>query len=91
MASELLPAGLKEFDAFPKLPSAYRARSGGRGVLTLLVALAAGFLLLNDVAEFVWGWPRYDFSVDHSKYAHMRINVDLVVNMPCGCACAACG
>jgi hypothetical protein len=84
----LAPAGFKEFDAFPKLPSAYRARSGGRGALTLLVAAAAAFLLLNDVAEFLWGWPTYAFSVDHGTRPSMSVNVDLIVNMPCGCACA---
>jgi hypothetical protein len=82
-----VPSALKEFDAFPKLPSSYKARSESRGVLTILVGLAAGLLLLNDLSDFIWGWPSYDFSVDHSSYAQMNVNVDMVVNMPCGCEC----
>lgn len=92
MSGELLdkldasvPSKLKEFDAFPKLPSTYKTRSESRGFLTLAVAAAAFFLLLNDVSEFLFGWPTYEFGVDHGRYGHMRVNVDMVVNMPCGC------
>jgi hypothetical protein len=80
-----VPASLKEFDAFPKLPSSYKKRSEGRGVLTALVALAALLLLLNDLSEFAWGWADHEFSVDHERASVMNVNVDIVVNMPCGC------
>jgi hypothetical protein len=45
-------APLKEFDAFPKLPSTYKSRSEGRGFLTIFVALLSVLLVLNDVAEY---------------------------------------
>jgi endoplasmic reticulum-Golgi intermediate compartment protein 2 len=82
-----VPSSLKEFDAFPKLPSTYKTRSESRGFLTVFVAIAACFLLLNDFAEFIWGWPTYDFTVDQgsARHGHMKVNVDMVVNMPCGC------
>jgi hypothetical protein len=80
-----VPSALKEFDAFPKLPASYKARSGSRGLLTVVVGLATFFLLLNDIADFMFGWPHYEFAVDHAAGSAMKVNVDMVVNMPCGC------
>ncbi|TFY58763.1 hypothetical protein EVJ58_g6210 [Rhodofomes roseus] len=40
---EIVPAPLAQFDAFPKLPSTYKARSESRGFLTVFVALLAFF------------------------------------------------
>ncbi|KAF8557110.1 DUF1692-domain-containing protein [Imleria badia] len=75
--------GLAHFDAFPKLPSTYKARSESRGFLTLFVILLALLLVLNDFAEYIWGWPDYEFSVDTQADSHMDVNVDMVVNTPC--------
>ncbi|KAF8260059.1 endoplasmic reticulum vesicle transporter-domain-containing protein [Lactarius quietus] len=77
------PASLKSFDAFPKLPSTYRTRSGERGFLTLFISLFALLLIANDIGEFVWGWPDYEFGVDHTPASYLDVNVDLIVNMPC--------
>ncbi|KZT27253.1 endoplasmic reticulum-derived transport vesicle ERV46 [Neolentinus lepideus HHB14362 ss-1] len=79
----MTPASIKEFDAFPKLPSTYKERTESRGFLTVFVALLAFVLVLNDVGEFIWGWPDYEFSVDRDKGSFMKVNVDMVVNMPC--------
>jgi len=76
---------LKQFDAFPKLPASYKARSRGRGVLTIVVILLSIFLILNDVAEYIWGWTDYEFSVDRDLASLLDVNVDLVVAMPCQC------
>ena len=84
---QFAPAPLKSFDAFPKLPSTYKSRSESRGFLTLFVGLLAFLLVLNDIGEFVWGWPDYEFSVDRDVESFMKVNVDLVVNMPCKCEC----
>ena len=78
-------APLKEFDAFPKLPPTYKSRSEGRGFLTIFVAFIAFLLVLNDLGEYIWGWPDYEFSVDAESRNHMNVNVDMVVNMPCQC------
>jgi hypothetical protein len=80
---------LARFDAFPKLPSTYKARSESRGFLTLCVALLAFLLVLNDFAEYIWGWPDYEFSVDTHGESFMDVNVDMVVNMPCQCMYAS--
>lgn len=77
--------GLAHFDAFPKLPSTYKARSESRGFLTLFVILLAVLLVLNDLAEYIWGWPDYEFSVDTQADSYMNVNVDMVVNTPCAC------
>ncbi|KAJ7027420.1 endoplasmic reticulum-golgi intermediate compartment-domain-containing protein [Mycena alexandri] len=78
-----VPAPLAQFDAFPKLPSTYRARSNSRGVLTLFVCLVTFTLMLNDIGEWLFGWPDHEFSVDGGTGSFMTINVDLVVAMPC--------
>ena len=79
------PTPLRTFDAFPKLPSTYKARSESRGFFTLFIGLVAFLLVLNDIGEFLWGWPDQEFSVDRDSASYMSVNVDLVVNMPCGC------
>lgn len=86
---EIVPAPLAQFDAFPKLPSTYKARSESRGFLTVFVALLAFLLVLNDIGEYIWGWPDHEFSVDKEPGNDMNINVDMVVNMPCRCEYAS--
>ncbi|KAL6301525.1 DUF1692-domain-containing protein [Sparassis latifolia] len=80
---EIAPTSLAEFDAFPKLPSTYKTRSESRGFLTLFVAIIAFLLVLNDLGEYIFGWPDFEFSVDGDQTNDMKLNVDLVVNMPC--------
>ncbi|KAF8155175.1 endoplasmic reticulum-golgi intermediate compartment protein 2 [Pholiota molesta] len=77
-------APIAKFDAFPKLPSTYKTRSESRGFMTVFVALLAFLLVLNDIGEFIWGWPDFEFSVDSNKNPFLNINVDMVVAMPCG-------
>ncbi|KAF7317349.1 hypothetical protein HMN09_00470900 [Mycena chlorophos] len=79
----VVPAPLAQFDAFPKLPSSYKARSDSRGFLTLFIALVTLVLMLNDVGEFLFGWPDHEFAVDRETGSFMNVNVDLVVGMPC--------
>jgi len=86
MLSNLAPASLVKFDAFPKLPTTYKARSESRGFMTIFVTFLAVFLVLNDVSEFLWGWPDYEFSLDRNVNPNLEINLDMVVAMPCNCA-----
>ncbi|KAJ7471078.1 DUF1692-domain-containing protein [Mycena latifolia] len=78
-----VPAPLAQFDAFPKLPSTYKSRSDSRGFLTIFVGLVTFMLMLNDIGEFIFGWPDHEFSVDSMQDSFMNINIDLVVAMPC--------
>ncbi|KAI9001496.1 DUF1692-domain-containing protein [Trametes punicea] len=80
---EIVPAPLAQFDAFPKVPSTYKTRSESRGFLTIFVAIVAFLLILNDIGEYIWGWPDYEFGVDTDQSNALDINVDMVVNMPC--------
>lgn len=80
-----VPAPLAKFDAFPKLPSTYKTRTESRGFMTIFVIMLAFLLMLNDIGEYIWGWPDFEFSVDDNKSSFLDINVDLVVNMPCKC------
>jgi len=52
--------------------------------LTLVVALVSFLLIVNDIGEWIWGWPSYSFDVDPNKGSFMDVNVDVLVNMPCG-------
>ena len=79
----VVPAPLADYDAFPKLPSSYKARSESRGLLTVFVGFLALLMMLNDIGEFVWGWPDYEFSVDTDKSNFLNINVDVLLNMQC--------
>ena len=76
---------LAKFDAFPKLPSTYKARSESRGFMTIFVAFLAFMLVVNDIGEYIWGWPDFEFSVDTNPSKYLNINLDMVVAMPCGC------
>ena len=80
------PATLAKLDAFPKVPSAYKARSESRGFMTLFVVLLGFILVLNDFGEYFWGWPDHEFKVDGTTESYMHVNLDMVVAMPCGCA-----
>ena len=55
-------------------------------VLVVITLTEATFLLANDFAEFIWGWPDYEFAVDQSPESGLFINLDMLVNMPCQCA-----
>jgi len=82
---DAVAAPLAKFDAFPKVPSAYKARSEGRGFVTLFLMLVVFMFMLNDIGEYIWGWPEYKFSVDKNNVPYMMINLDMMVNMPCRC------
>ncbi|GJJ08212.1 hypothetical protein Clacol_002420 [Clathrus columnatus] len=77
------PEAMRQFDAFPKLPSTYKSRSKGGGLITVFVIVVSFLLVVNDIAEFLWGWPDYEFNVDRDGESFMAINVDMMVNTPC--------
>ncbi len=92
---QLVPQPLAQFDAFPKLPASFKAQSESRGFLTIFVAFLAFLLVLNDLGEFIWGWPDFEFGVENLASGSQNlgastldINVDMVVNMPCQCECS---
>ncbi|KZP00451.1 DUF1692-domain-containing protein [Calocera viscosa TUFC12733] len=81
-----LGAPLKSFDAFPKVPNSYRTRSSGGGFVTIGIMLLCVLLVLNDLAEYIWGNTTYKFVVDDEIAHDLRLNVDITVAMPCHCA-----
>ncbi|KAF8311954.1 DUF1692-domain-containing protein [Clavulina sp. PMI_390] len=76
-------APIQKFDAFPKVQATYQAKSSGGGLWTIIAILASLLLVMNDLHEFVWGWPDHEFAVDTPLASTMVLNVDMVVNMPC--------
>lgn len=77
-------APIKQFDAFPKIPASYKARTKFGGFMTIFVIALSFLLVLNDIGEFIWGWSDYEFAVDRDTYRTLDINVDIIVNSPCG-------
>jgi hypothetical protein len=94
-----LPASLEKFDAFPKLPSSYKARTSSGGIFSIGIILLCFLLTLNDVGEYFFGWPDQEFSMEYGGIGHigtlgkkgpkpkdfMKVNVDVIVGMPCRC------
>lgn len=77
-------APIREFDAFPKVATSYTKHTT-LGALATLVVIGMSFLLsLNDVGEFLWGWPDYEYAIDRRYKDTLDINLDMIVNMPCG-------
>ncbi|KAH8925821.1 DUF1692-domain-containing protein [Atractiella rhizophila] len=74
---------IREFDAFPKTLPTYRQRSSRGGVATVFVALLIFWLVAHELNEYIWGEPRWSFSVDKGIGKMLQINVDLTVAMPC--------
>lgn len=79
-------APLRSFDAFPKVPSSYRSRTSGGGIVTVVVGLLCTLLVLNDLSEYLWGSMVYRFVVDNDVGRDLKLNVDITVAMPCHCA-----
>jgi hypothetical protein len=77
-------APLKQFDAFPKIPANYKSRTKFGGFMTIFVIALSFILVLNDIAEFIWGWSDYEFAVDTDNHRTLDINIDIIVNSPCG-------
>jgi hypothetical protein len=84
---KLVPAAVKQFDAFPKLPSTYQSRSDSRGLLTIVIFATCFLFIINDIGDYFWGWPEFNFDVDREVNSWMQINLDMVVDMPCQCWC----
>ena len=76
-------APIKSFDAFPKIPKNYKSRTKFGGFMTIFVIILSFLLVLNDIAEFIWGWSDYEFAVDRDTHRTLDINVDIIVNSPC--------
>lgn len=83
---------IKAFDAFPKVQPTYTTSSRRGGILTAFLGAVIFLLLLNDLGEYLYGQPGYEFHVDQEiDRKDLQLNVDLTVAMPCHCeySCAA--
>lgn len=76
-------APIKSFDAFPKVQSTYTTRSRRGGILTAVVGVIIFLLTLNDLGEYLYGEPSYEFHVDREITSDLQLNVDLTIAMPC--------
>jgi hypothetical protein len=81
----IAPASMRSFDAFPKVQATYTSQSRRGGVLTWIVGSLIFLLVLNDLGEYLYGAPDYEFKVDHDIERNLQLNVDLLVAMPCQC------
>lgn len=83
-------APIQKFDAFPKVQPTYKAKSSGGGFWTIVAVVASLLLVMNDLTEYLWGWPDHEFAVDTQVAKTMLLNVDVVVAMPCHCMFSSC-
>ncbi|GHJ84979.1 hypothetical protein NliqN6_1381 [Naganishia liquefaciens] len=77
-------APIKSFDAFPKVQPTYTTSSRRGGVLTAVLGAIMFLLVLNDLGEYFYGQPSYEFHVDQEiDRKDLQLNVDITVAMPC--------
>ncbi|WVQ80240.1 hypothetical protein IAT38_002345 [Cryptococcus sp. DSM 104549] len=76
-------APIQSFDAFPKVQATYTVHSRRGGVLTAVVGFIIFLLVLNDLGEYLYGAPDFEFMVDPDVQKDLQLNVDLTVAMPC--------
>jgi hypothetical protein len=79
-------APIKAFDAFPKVQPTYTTSSRRGGILTATLGAVIFLLVLNDLGEYLYGQPGYEFHVENEiDKTELQLNVDLTVAMPCHC------
>jgi hypothetical protein len=79
-------APIKAFDAFPKVQPTYTTSSRRGGILTAVLGATMFLLVLNDLGEYFYGQPSYEFHVDQEiDRKDLQLNVDITVAMPCHC------
>lgn len=79
-------APIKAFDAFPKVQPTYTTSSRRGGILTAILGAVIFLLVLNDLGEYLYGQPGYEFHVENEiDKTELQMNVDLTVAMPCHC------
>ncbi|BFZ58448.1 Endoplasmic reticulum-Golgi intermediate compartment protein 2 [Savitreella phatthalungensis] len=78
------PAGLRAFDAFPKVDRHYRADRTSRGaVLSIVAGLSLLVLFAGEFTSWLRGEERHAFLVDPWVKDHVRFNIDMTVAMAC--------
>ncbi|KAJ9119384.1 hypothetical protein QFC24_005617 [Naganishia onofrii] len=77
-------APIKAFDAFPKVQPTYTTSSRRGGILTAILGAVIFLLVLNDLGEYLYGQPGYEFHVENEiDKTELQLNVDFTVAMPC--------
>ncbi|KAJ9098209.1 hypothetical protein QFC21_004538 [Naganishia friedmannii] len=77
-------APIKAFDAFPKVQPTYTTSSRRGGILTAILGAVIFLLVLNDLGEYLYGQPGYEFHVENTiDTTELQMNVDITVAMPC--------
>lgn len=76
--------GVKELDAFPKIPESYVETSPVGGILSLLTLVIIIILIYAEMSYFLSSRFVFKFVPDTDIDAKLKINIDLTVAMPCG-------
>ncbi|CAI5758614.1 unnamed protein product [Candida verbasci] len=74
---------VKTFDAFPKVDPQHQVRSERGGFSTILTYFLGLLLLWIEIGGFLGGYIDRQFMVENIIKSDLRINVDMIVGMPC--------
>ncbi|GME81398.1 unnamed protein product [Ambrosiozyma monospora] len=74
---------IRAFDAFPKVPPSQQVHSVRGGYTSLMMYLFMIFLIWIEIGGYIDGEIHKLFTVDDVIRHDLRINVDLIVAMPC--------
>ncbi|ODV85445.1 hypothetical protein CANARDRAFT_7559 [[Candida] arabinofermentans NRRL YB-2248] len=74
---------IRTFDAFPKIPSSQEVRSSRGSLSSIMTYVFMLFLLWVEIGGYIDGYVDHQFSVDEIVRKDLRINLDMIVAMPC--------
>ncbi|ODQ82953.1 hypothetical protein BABINDRAFT_31237 [Babjeviella inositovora NRRL Y-12698] len=74
---------VRAFDAFPKTQPTHQVRSEKGGLSTVVVVFLSLFILWMEIGGFIDSEIDHQFSVDDNVVKELKINMDILVAMPC--------
>lgn len=74
---------IRTFDAFPKTASTHEVRSQRGGLSSILMGIAALFILYVEIGGYIDGEINRTFEVDQDVLEQVMVNLDMLVAMPC--------
>lgn len=76
-------AGLKTFDAFPKLEEQHVQKSKKGGLTSIVTYFFLLLIAWTELGSFFGGYIDQQYTVDKQVRETVQINIDLYVKMPC--------
>ncbi|KTW26269.1 uncharacterized protein T551_03568 [Pneumocystis jirovecii RU7] len=74
---------VKKLDFFRKIEPSYIEKSSKGGILTILWSIFLVIFLWREIGMYRRGKEEHQFNIEKEVMEHMKLNVDIVVFMPC--------